>query len=377
MQCPNCGIISFKLAKKCPSCDADLKNLPVGAGQLAEGVPFTIYSPPVAVSPAPALKEFDFQVEDEVHARQEVDAFKAYRAEEGGAPGVDSGDFELDLSGADSFMDRAYPGDENLVTSKPLGTGNGGKIDRTPDSRFDTEKGAEEDEEIEVEGLGIEPLAHETFSELEIEEPSVRLDLEPETEDETVSALDLTDRTPETPPIELDETPSLETLLELSPAGPLEVEPEPALGIEPEPAFELEPEPELEIETETSLELEPEPALGIEPEPSFELEPEPELEIEPGIAFDLDADEEKYGLTGEEPAQEIEPAADLGIEPELELGEPEIEFELEDSSEPSHPSGETGSAKPKEIELEIDGIKLEMEDDEPDEGSDAPPEENK
>ncbi|MBI4384586.1 MAG: hypothetical protein HY579_11195 [Nitrospinae bacterium] len=369
MQCPNCGIISFKLARKCPSCDTDLKNLPVGAGQLAEGVPFTIYSPPVAVSPAPALKEFDFQVEDENHARQEVDAFKAYGTEEGGAPGVDSGDFELDLSGADSFTGRAYAGDENLVTSKPLETGNGRKIDKTPDSRFDTEKGAEDDEEIEVEGLGIEPLAHETFSELEIEEPSVRLDLEPETGDETVSALDLTDETPEGPRLELDETPSLETLLELSPAESLEVGPEPALGIEPEPAFELEPEP--------AFELEPEPALGIEPEPAFELEPEPELEIEPGIAFDLVADEEKYGLPGEEPAQEIEPAADLGIEPELELGEPEIEFELEDSSGPSHPSGETGSAKPKEIELEIDGIKLEMEDDEPDEGPDALPKENK
>ncbi|MBI4389585.1 MAG: hypothetical protein HY580_05340 [Nitrospinae bacterium] len=357
MRCPNCGIISFKLAKKCPSCDTDLKNLPVGAGQLAEGVPFTIYSHPVAVSTAAALKEFDFQAGDD-HDRQEVDAFVAHRAEteEEVAPGIDSGDFELDFSGADSITGRAYAED---IASQPLETGNGAKTDRAPDSlKFDAEK---TDEEIEVEGLGIEPLAYDTFPELEIEEPSVRLDLEPETEDETISALDLTGKVSEEPRLELDETPSLESILELSPVEPRE--------IEPESSFELEPEPGLGIEPEPAFELEPEPALETESEPSFELEPEPALETEPEIVFDLDADEE--------PVQEIETSEVLNLEPDLGLGEPELELELEDSSEPLHPlSGELGTKEQKEIELEIDGITLEMESDEP-EGPETPPEKDK
>lgn len=119
---------------------------------------------------------------------------------------------------------------------------------------------------------------------------------------------------------------------ELEPESDDEFESE--LELEVELAFESELEPDLEPELELAFESELEPDL--EPELEFELELEPDLEpeLEFEFEFELEPDLEPDLESDDELAFELELELEPDLEPELALeSESELEFELELESE--------------------------------------------
>lgn len=352
MNCPHCGIISFKLAKKCPNCNANLRGLAENAMRAERRASFSIYTPVAALADS-SHAELDFEVEDTTRPAKSDLRFTDIPRE----LDQESGDFDLDLSDAA----KAYTA---AVTPSPLeAPAVLADRERPLDLDFSLDETADE---IEVEGLGFEPFdtTPEIVPDVEESESMIDFDLEPKTAPEIEPTLDLA---PE-PTLVMDETESgfdasvSEPALELEPT--LDLERGPTLGLESEPAMELEPE------------------LGFEKhEIEFKLDEEKPFG-EPELSLDLETGDEKFGSGLEEPRAESGLPLDLDIEsePHLEIEDAELKLEMDES--PAEPEFaldlELEKDKPRDLDLRLDDLKLEMETGEtPDKDSDELPKKDK
>ena len=252
MECPNCGMTSFRSPKKCANCNTDLTR--VSQRRVADI--FSIYQSPVGAG------IFEQLAEDVAANHRFV---KTLEYPEVAAP---VSDFDLDLSDTETLFEKQPTASSMAKDSVATET----------TVALDSETVGED--EIEVEGLGFEFTEPSTVSELDEKSAldDSKLDLEPESvsinepeQEDLESSLSLDFDTTEDAEISLEiEEPSISATIEEEEVMISEVEPSISLDLESEHQVELV-DPRLAIE---DLDL------GEEPKQHIETVDDPRLAIE-------------------------------------------------------------------------------------------------
>ncbi len=356
MKCPSCGLLSFKVTKKCPSCDASLKGdgavpgvlagyslVSTADGEISGGV--DEFEPPSIDSGAEA--DLDFGGDMGGESATGMGDFDFVDSEGSGAAPDMGSDFDLDLSDA-----------EEMLTSDSMDFADtDGAVGASLD--FQEKGGETDDHALDFGAADFEESSGTSDADIQLDFEStpdtgeISLDFEDSASDAGELDLDLGE-SGDSGEIELSiDEPEIESepALDLGGDAEISLDDEPALDLGDDAEISLDDEPALDLRGDDEISLDDEPALDLGGDDEISLDDEPALDLGGDDEISLD-DEPALGLGGDdeislddEPALDLggddeislddEPALDLGGDDEISLDEPTFDLDDSDADEPA------------------------------------------